>query len=162
MKKTLALIVAAVIIGAISFYGGMKYVDGKDAQANLMGGARGNFQGAAGQQSLMQNGGAGLRNGMSSGGFADGEIIKIDDESMTVRLRDGGSKIAFFSSSTKITQMVEATADDLFSGRTVMVTGTANDDGSITAQSIQIRPQVSAVEVGGAGGAQDPANAEQK
>ena len=132
-KKIITVIVGFVIVGSGSFYGGMKY-----------GGSRANsaqnsqFRGAGGQ-GLRR--GAGFGGGRAAGGqFIGGQIISKDDKSITVSLTDGGSKIVFLSASTTIGKTSEGTVNDLGTGIYVMIGGNANSDGSVTAQSVQIRP----------------------
>ncbi|MCL5090523.1 MAG: DUF5666 domain-containing protein, partial [Patescibacteria group bacterium] len=69
-----------------------------------------------------------------------GEIISSDDKSITVKLNDGSSKIVFFSEKTEYVKSATAAKSDLKSGNTVMIMGSTNSDGSITAQNIQINP----------------------
>ena len=97
------------------------------------GGAGGGFPGfgAGGRQ----GGAAG-----GSGGFLSGDVIASDAESITVKMADGSSKIVFFSGSTSISRQAEGSVSDLTDGTSVLVTGASNADGSITAQTIQIRP----------------------
>jgi hypothetical protein len=129
MKKLVLVVIAAVIVvGGGAFYGGMKYVQGQSP----------NRQFAA-------NIGAGFRNGQgrggtNGGGFTSGEIISKDDKSITVKMRDGGSKIVFYSNKTEVSKFVGGTATDLEVGKNASINGTANQDGSIVAQSIQLRP----------------------
>ena len=74
--------------------------------------------------------------------MVSGDIISKDAMSITVKLRDGGSKIVFFSDTTEISRFASGSASDLLVGKSVMVNGKTNDDGSVTAQSIQLRPAV--------------------
>ncbi len=135
MKKILPIIIIVVVIaGAGAFYGGMKYSQSKTVrpqqlQANLGASLRGG------------NGSFGNRTGTGAGAnFASGEIISKDDNSITIKLRDGGSKIIFYSDTTEVDKFVAGTANDLEIGKTVTINGKTNSDGSIAAQSIQLRP----------------------
>ncbi|MEW6610236.1 MAG: biotin/lipoyl-binding protein [Patescibacteria group bacterium] len=67
----------------------------------------------------------------------DGIIVDVG-----VKLQDGGSKIIILSDATKVTKTDEGTVNDLTVGTRVAVTGTSNSDGSVSAQTIQIRPQM--------------------
>jgi hypothetical protein len=132
-KKILMITIAALIIGGGGgFFGGMKYQQNKKP-TNLF----------ANRGSQNGQGPASFRGGnTNSGSMAVGEIISKDDKSITVKTQNGGSKIIFFSSSTTIAKMAEGQVADLNVGETVTATGTSNQDGSITAQSIQIRPEI--------------------
>ena len=139
MKKLLLVAVAvAVLVGGGAFYGGMKYAQGR--------GGRGNFANLTPEQrqQFQANAGGGFRAGQGRGGmggmFVAGEIISKDDKSVTIKLQDGGSKIVFYSDATEVGKSVSGTSADLEIGKTVTTSGTTNSDGSITAQSIQIRP----------------------
>ncbi|MFA6255107.1 MAG: hypothetical protein WC675_03695 [Patescibacteria group bacterium] len=135
MKNTNTIIgiaVALLVVAGGSFYGGLLY--GKSKSAGPSGGRFQDLTSEQRQARMQLNGGSG------NNGLATGEIISQDDKSITVKLPDGGSKIIFYSSSTIIGKMATSTAADLTLGESVMATGTANSDGSITAQSIQVRP----------------------
>jgi len=142
MKKILPIFIALVIIvGGGSFYGGMKYAESRKAV-----GSRNGFSGfnnlSAEERARFQ--GMGGPGGKGAGAnFTNGEIISVDDKSVTLKLPGGGSKIIFFSDSTKITKSTEGNAEDLKVGETVMANGTTNQDGSITAETIQLRPVIS-------------------
>jgi len=134
-KKTIAIIVAvAVVLCGVSFYSGMKYSQNQVSsrfadRAGQFGGMNGVMNGT--QRGLKSGGGA---------GFISGEIISKDDTGITVKDRDGGSKIIFISGTTEIMKSTTGTIEDLSSGITVIANGKTNTDGSITATSIQIRP----------------------
>ncbi|MDO8584179.1 MAG: hypothetical protein Q7R83_03315 [bacterium] len=137
MKKIVPIvIVALLIVGGGAFYGGMKYEQG---QRNVfVGGPNGMaaFGQGAGQRANRQGAG-----GQGQGaGFTTGDILSMDGTILTLKLRDGGSKIVLYSTSTSIQKMVEGVGSDLVIGKSVSVVGSANTDGSITAQSIQMRP----------------------
>ncbi len=133
MTRKVLIIVAVVVVlvGGGSFYGGMKYAQSKTPQRSAQGNF-GNFQrsGAANMGGLRGNG---------SGGFTTGEVIAKDSSSITVKLNDGGSKIVFYSDATEVDKFAKGTAGDLQIGESVTVSGQANQDGSLTAQTIQIR-----------------------
>ena len=123
----------------------MKYGQGKGLNSF----SRADFQNLSPeerQQRMQQTGTAGgfrTMGGNNRGnGFVSGEIISKDDASITVKLPDGGSKIVFFSDSTSITKSTDGAFDDLETGKTIMVNGTTNSDGSVTATNIQVRPEM--------------------
>lgn len=131
-NKKIILISAILILIAVGggFYGGMKYAGSKNLPKNFQANGT-NFQG------MRQ--GSGVRTG-AGGGLVSGEILKKDDKSITIKLRDGGSKIVYISDSTSISKSTDGFKNDLEIGKNVMVNGSAGQDGSVVAQNIQIRP----------------------
>jgi len=139
--KHILCIAAIAVVGAGAFWGGMKYDQSKapawgpGMMQNLTAEQRQQmFQGRTG-------GRQGFRTGTDAqGDVVSGEILSKDAESFTVKLRDGGSRIILYSDATRIMKFAEGTTQDLEAGKNVTITGTTNPDGSITAQSIQVRP----------------------
>ncbi len=133
MKKYLPIIIAIIVAGAIGFFIGK----GSAAPSQAGTGTRGAYSGLrSGASSTIGGGrGAGL-----NGGFTAGQIISQSGNSVTVKLSSGGSKIVIFSSSTEIMKSVSGTPSDLAIGDQITVSGSANSDGSVTAQTIQLRP----------------------
>ncbi|OGN28154.1 MAG: hypothetical protein A3A33_02255 [Candidatus Yanofskybacteria bacterium RIFCSPLOWO2_01_FULL_49_25] len=130
--------VLVVIVGFGAFFGGSAYANNKAAttrQARI--GAAGGFGAGRGVA-----GGTGGIEGMNAGGFSNGDIIAKDATSITIKMRDGSSKIVFYSGTTEVGKFVSGNTDDLAVGKTVTITGKANTDGSITAKSIQVRPSM--------------------
>ena len=143
-NKKIGLIVGLVIVLCVVFYGGMVY--GKSqipAQVTATFGQNGTI-GARGARGM-------------GGGFTTGQIISKDANSITVQLMTGGagsatqpsgpaspslggSKIIFIGANTTVAKTVAGSANDLTVGAQVSITGTANTDGSVNAQSVQIRP----------------------
>lgn len=147
MKKFLPIIIiVAVIFGATAFYSGMLYGQSKKPVSLSSQGNINNFRNLTPEQrqQMMQSGGFNNRskgaNRQDGANFTSGEVISKDDKSLTVKLRDGGSKIIFYSDTTQIMKLASSTMTDLNVGETISANGTANSDGSITAQSIQVRP----------------------
>lgn len=135
-KMIVGVVAGIVVIGSGSFYGGMKYDQSKSVGGrNGAGAGRGQFTAGAGsaQRGARTN---------ANGGFIAGEVLSKDDKSVTLKLTgpSGGSKIVFFSGSTQIMKSDQGAVSDLAVGQQVMAQGTPNSDGSINAQSIQIRP----------------------
>lgn len=128
MSNTTKSIIGGVLIAALSFAGGYYYANRAAAAARQ---AR-QTQFAGGFQLRAGRGGA--------GSALAGTILSMDAQSITVGLQGGGSKIVFVSGSTQVTKSVSGAQSDLATGEAVAVMGAQNPDGSLTAQSIQIRP----------------------
>lgn len=78
--------------------------------------------------------------GAAGGGFTTGQIAQLGSDSLTLQLANGNSQVVFYSTSTPVSEPTMVSADTLKVGTTVMVGGTSNSDGSLTAQTIQVRP----------------------
>jgi hypothetical protein len=134
MDKSMKVFAGVVIVLCVlSFYGGMKYAQGSASGVN--------------QQNPLTNTSRASqfagRAGRNGGGFVSGTVLSKDATGFTVKLTDGGSKIVFLSSSSTVMKSTAGTIDDVSMGTQVVVNGSANTDGSVTAQSIQIRPPTS-------------------
>jgi hypothetical protein len=82
-----------------------------------------------------------LAGGAAGGGLAVGQITAMDSSSITLQLANGNSEVVFYSSSTPVSEPTVVSPSALKVGTNVMVGGgTTNSDGSVTAQTIQVRP----------------------
>ncbi len=148
MKKII-LIILGIMVASGAFYGGMQYAQAKARKQAL--GMRAGFINLSPEdrQNRMQMAGGpegsargAVRINGANGGMASGEILSRDDKSITVKLGDGGSKIIFISGSTKVIKTVEASIEELSAGEEVVVMGSANSDGSVSALTVQIKPEM--------------------
>jgi len=143
-KVIVPIILVLVGLGA-GFFGGIQYRNyqiskSRGSFAAGTTGAAGAFQRYTGTRT----GGTGARGG--AGGAVTGSVLSIDATSLTVKLADGSTKIVLFGGSTTYSNTAAATQSDLKVGNNVMVLGTPNSDGSVTATNVQInsmsfRPQ---------------------
>ena len=105
---------------------------------------RGGLAGAGGQfagRGLPGQGGQFAGRAGASGGIATGQIISAGDGSITIQSSQGSStQIVLIGGSTQVLKTTSGSASDLSVGTGVVVQGSQNSDGSLTAQSIQIRP----------------------
>jgi Domain of unknown function (DUF5666) len=133
-KKLIGAVVVLLIVAGGSFYGGTLY-------AKSAGGGRGSFSGAqfAGRTGSATGGAFGR--GGAGGGLVAGQILSAGNGSITLQEQGASStQIVLIGSATQVFKTVAGSQSDLTPGTEVTVTGTANSDGSLTAQSIQIRP----------------------
>lgn len=141
MNKIVHIMILVILVGAGSFYGGMMYggSKGNTVSGTNNGGER-SFNREDIQNRMNRTGGGSMpafRAG-AGGTVTQGEIISRDDSSITLKLEEG-SKIVFFTTSTVVTQINTSTIGSLNNGIKVMVRGSANEDGSITASSINLQ-----------------------
>jgi|SRR3989344_920761 len=138
-KKIITAVLAVVIMGG-TFYGGMVYA--KNAMPS-----RGQFTNGQFTGNINGARGNGVRASMN-GGFTTGEVILKDAGSITIKMQDGSTRIVLVAKSTQVVKSTIVSSNDLVTGINVTVTGTTNSDGSVSAQSVQIRPAGS-VPIGG-------------
>lgn len=134
MKKitpaTIGIVLALLIaVGGVAFYGGMRYGQSRRDAAFV----RGQLPGA-------QFMGSTTPGGFARGGGTSGQITTLDSGSMTLTLRDGSTKTVTLPDAVAVSKTVAGGVSDLATGDQVVVTGTANADGSVNATAIQIRP----------------------
>ncbi len=78
--------------------------------------------------------------GATAGGFLMGTVAAEDSNSITLDTRDGSSHVVLINPSTSVSKYVAGALTDVSVGSTVMVSGTTNSDGSVSATMIQLRP----------------------
>jgi hypothetical protein len=136
-------VLAVLAIAAGSFYGGMVY--GKNqAQADLpmIVDAEGMPTGQ-GQFATLPEGQRGMIRGQfagGQGGMLFGEIQAIGNGELTVTDQNGEPIQVIVADTTLIQKQAEVTLADLEVGETVVVSGNRDDQGNITARSLQVSP----------------------
>jgi hypothetical protein len=88
-------------------------------------GVMGRFGGQAGQDG-------------PGGGGSIGQIEEISGDSIIISGFDGGKTTVQVTDTTLIEKYASVTASDLEVGETVIVSGSRDDDGIITARSVQV------------------------
>ena len=82
----------------------------------------------------------GLRGGnQNASGFLVGTVVKKDSGSITVDTRDNNSHVVLFTPATSVFKSVAGSLADITVGSAVIVSGSTNSDGSLSANSIQLR-----------------------
>jgi len=146
MKKIIVIIISLVVVGGGAFYGGMKYAESKSPQAGFARTDLQNLSPEERQQKFQELGDSGeigehvVRGQFGSGvggRSLSGEIISRSEDSLTIKLIDGSTKIVFVSESTQITKSVKGNLIDLGEGEQIFIGGSENSDGSYTAKTIQ-------------------------
>ncbi|MFA5934361.1 MAG: hypothetical protein WC827_00525 [Candidatus Paceibacterota bacterium] len=129
-NKKIYYIVGLVLVVALAFYLGT--LTNKNKGNNFS-------QNRTGQVGMQQNFINGMQKGQRNfGGMVAGKILSMDDKSITLENRDGGSRIILLSASTTIQKSILGTLTDLKVGEQISVLGKADTSGTVAAQSIQI------------------------
>lgn len=71
-----------------------------------------------------------------------GQIIKDENGNLTIKLSDGSTKLVIVPSSATVYKTDKVNFSDLKTNEEVLIFGTQNSDGSITAENIQLNPKV--------------------
>lgn len=127
-QKNVKQYVMGVLIAIVCFGGG--YLAGKN---------QGGVQSSVSQNGGRQGSGMNRTAFRGSAGLLAGDVVSKDATSLSIKMRDGGSRVVLYSPSTSVLKSVAGVIDDVIQGEIITVSGTPNSDGSITAQSIQIR-----------------------
>ncbi len=135
-KNKIILFVVVAIIAALCFWAG--YASGKKGTAS---GAAGQFAGQFGGGTFARGANARRGGAGAAGGFTVGNVVSSDSQSVTIQTQDGSSKVILLAPSTQVQKTVPGNLSDVSAGESVMISGQTNGDGSITASSIQIRPE---------------------
>ena len=130
--KAVYVLILVIVFAAAGFYGGVTYE--KSHRPSFAGGRFGG-QGFGGGQGGSQGGGAGTAQRMTP---INGQIVSQGNNSITVKLSDGSSKIVDLTSQTMINKSTKGSTTDLTSGQQVTAFGSTNSDGSITAQAVNV------------------------
>jgi len=130
-KNNLMLtVIVAIVVGGLAFYGGMLYQKSQRTRVNsgqLQGGPNGVPSGTQTRNGKTQNNRP-----------VSGEIISVENNTITVKTQDGSSKIVIYSDSTTVSKTSDGSKDDLKIGEQVTVTGSEGTDGTVTAQTMFI------------------------
>lgn len=146
-KSYIIAAVLAIVVGTVSFYGGMQFQKKQ----------RGSFPQRQGQFGARPNDQASSNTGnrvRGEGGMQpiNGEIVSQDADGLTLKQVDGSNKIVLLSDQTVIVKSSESSKSELTTGTKVTVFGTANADGSITAKNVAVGTML----MGGMSGRPEP------
>ena len=138
-KHIIIWVIIVVVVAVGSFYLGVKHAQGNTAStasSGASGFSRTGRTGSFGSGGASTTGGATGTGGIGgfAGGATIGQIVSAGDGTFTIQLPGtAGSKIIFYSDSTGITKTVSGSSADLTPGTSVIIGGTSNSNGSLTA-----------------------------
>ena len=144
VKHTTAIITIVIIVAASLGAGILtaKYALPSQASTNFPSGRQIMFNGPGQNGQFGQTARAGRNGAMPENvAMVSGELLKKDSGSLSLKTRDGSSRLVLITSSTRATKMVDGSINDLNVGEEIVVNGTPNSDNSITAQMVQVRQQ---------------------
>jgi len=137
IMMVVAMLVVAVVCGGVGYK-----IGGKVSQVKRFV-QFGQMTGGQGGQARLRQGSSGQAR--TGGRAINGEILSVDDKGVTVKSADGSSKIVLMSDKTVVNKAEVAKVTDLKTGDKVMVFGTENSDGSVSATNVQLNPIAPAI-----------------
>lgn len=137
MKTVITGVLAALLAGALGFWGGVQYQKAQSPSfsSNFR---NGNFAGGGNFSGQVPNGQQGSARRFA-GGVTTGTVLAIDSASITVKSATGGSKTVYISSTTNFGKQETIKVTDIKVGDNVMAVGQSSS-GGITARSVQVVP----------------------
>ena len=143
MNRTVMIVLGVlvvVLVAAGSFYGGMVYGKNQVETTLPVAGEGVEFSGPRGQfgQRGIQMGGEEGQLLREQGGMLFGEIQSIGDGELMVTDPNGEQITVYVADTTLIQKQADVTLADLEEGETVIISGNRDDDGNITARSLQV------------------------
>ena len=150
MNRTLSIVLGSIVVLALiagAFYGGTLYGKGQaeaaQAQAReriFSGSDTAAFPGAGLAGTPQPGMRGGFFGGGAAGGGAFGQVEEINGDTLVVTGADGQRTTVKVTDTTLIEKYASVTVADMQPGETVIVSGSSNADGSITARSVQVAP----------------------
>jgi hypothetical protein len=137
---TVLAVVLVLVIAAGSFYGGMLFGKSQAAGATAQRAAFAAGSLPPGAQAIGGEGQAGARSNRA-GNMVMGTIKEIGDGSLILTDANGKDTPVKVTDTTLIEKNASVKLADLAPGETLMVSGSAAADGTITARSLQVAPQ---------------------
>lgn len=131
------VVILLLVVGGASFATGYKVAEGKNKLSAFTRNGVGQMM-ARGDRNIPNQQG----NMMRGNRQIAGEVIALDDTTMTIKMPDGSSKIVLLSSTTTVSKSVDAPKTELKVGSKVAVFGAQNTDGSQTATQIELDPKL--------------------
>jgi len=127
-QNILVSLLLIVIFSGLGFFAGTKYQSSKTPTFGRMGN-RPEISGTPRRMGFNQ---------------IMGEIIAQDEKTLTIKTLDGSSKIIVLTESTLYNKSSEAAITDLKTGEKVAIFGKENQDGTVTADNINLNPALRA------------------
>lgn len=129
----IACAVTAIVTGGAGFWGGTRYSGERRTMMRVQ-----NTEGRPYGNRVTQGGPSAPMGQRSTAG----EVTAKDDKSITVKMNDGSSRMIILSDKTTYRTSEESSLDVITVGTKVAVFGESSNDGSMTAASIEINPQM--------------------